>query len=500
MRYFPGLGGAASSIAIALAYLTTASSVDAQATPQPTPSEPTSPAVSAPATEPPPTTTLIPSAPAPTEQQVPAAAEPTAPPSVIAPPEAAPPPPAAAPAEAPAVDPLSATVGFKPGKGVDIKSADGNFSLNTRLKTQLLYEAHKQASGPNDDYRENFVIRRMRLAFQGNVFSKNVKYKLEFTFAAQELNRVQPSTVGGMAARLDRDVVTQVPLMDAYFDITPTRDFNIRVGQSKIPFGRERVLSDNEMIVIDRSLEDTEFNLDRDMGIDIRSQDFLGLNLLHYYIGVWMAEERNTTFTSLGNGDTGLLYLARLELVPFGNFEEVPGDFEHGAPKLSIGVAYSFLQTDANSPYARQSLGRTLGALNDLGKVDYNVSNFTADLLFKGGGLSIMSAFHYRKASKLPLTANGIARNGIGWVGQAGFLLSKTVPIEPAIGFGLIRAIDKDKSNIVETNELTFGLNYYPFNVHALKLQAEYAHIWWQKAMTTPPDDNRIRVQFQVLL
>ena len=504
MRYFSGLGGAASSLAVALAYVTSVTSVSAQATPQPTPSEPASPAAAAPTTEQPPVTTVSPSGPAPTEQPltVPAAAEPTAPPSVIAPPEAAPPPPppAAAPVEAPAVDPLSATIGFKPGKGVDIKSADGNFSLNTRLKTQLLYEGHKPSSGADTDYKQNFVIRRLRLAFQGNVFSKNIKYKLEFTFAAQELNRQQPSTVGGMAARLDRDVVTQVPLMDAYFDLTPARDFNVRVGQSKIPFGRERVLSDNEMIVIDRSLEDAEFNLDRDMGIDIRSQDFLGLNLIHYYLGVFMAEERNTTFSSLGNGDPGLLYLARLEFVPFGNFEETPGDFEHGGPKLSIGVAYSFLQTDANSPYARQSLGRTLGALNDPGKVDYNVSNFTADLLFKAGGLSLMSAFHWRKASKLPATAMGIAKNGIGWVGQAGFLLSKSVPLEPAISYGLVRAIDKDTSNIVESNEFTAGFNYYPFNQHALKLQAEYGHIWYQKSMMTQPDDNRVRVQFQVLL
>ena len=100
------------------------------------------------------------------------------------------------------------------------------------------------------------------------------------------------------------------------------------------------------------------------------------------------------------------------------NLEEISGDFEHGSPKLSIGVAYSFLQTDANSPYARQSLGRTLGALNDPGKVDYNVSNFTADLLFKAGGLSLMSAFHWRKASKLPATAMGIAKNGIGCLGR----------------------------------------------------------------------------------
>jgi hypothetical protein len=217
-------------------------------------------------------------------------------------------------------------------------------------------------------------------------------------------------------------------------------------------------------------------------------------------LGVFMAEEKNTSLTSLGTGDLGLLYVARVELVPFGNFEETPVDFERTTPKLSIGASYVFQQTDATSPYAKQSLGKTLGQLSDIAVVDYNAHNFTADALFKASGFSAMTAMHVRNVVDLP-AGQGFGRNGIGWVVQAGYLLSQDLPLELAANYGMIRTLKKAKSSIVENNELGFGFNYYFFNQHAVKLQAEFAHIWFQdKAVAENMDDNRLRVQLQILL
>jgi len=529
MRDLHGSTAVKSALATAITWLTCVTGTYAQTTApapaaQPAPAQqraqpapaPATPAPSAAATPPPPVAatpapaaappTLAPVSPSfPTPApSVPAAAEPMAPPAMMEPMTPQPSPPMLTSATdltpVPAVDANGGNVTFKPGKGVDVKSNDGNFSLNLSLKTQFLDEAHEFAKKPDAELRNSFVVRRMRVSFGGNVFSKNIKYKLEFTMAAEELKREQPKLVGMGALPVDRDLVSQVPLMDAYFDITYLRDLSLRIGQSKVPFGRERILSDNTMIAVDRSLEDKEFNFDRDMGIDFRSSDFLGLNLLHYMLGVYMAEDRNASSTSLGTGDLGLLYLGRVELVPLGNFEETPGDFERGTPKLSIGAAYAFLQTDATGPYAKQSLGRTLGMLSDPAVVDYNVHNFTADALFKASGFSAMTALHIRKVADLP-KSQGFGHNGIGWVLQAGYLLSQDVPLEIAANYGMIRALKKTETTIVENNELGFGFNYYFFNQHAVKLQAEYAHIWYQDmTVSKSSDDNRVRVQFQVVL
>jgi hypothetical protein len=403
-------------------------------------------------------------------------------------------------------DPNSGIVSFKPGKGLDIKSNDGNFSVNVRLKTQLMNEVHKLKSA--DKASEDFFVRRLRLAFQGNVFSKDIKYKIELTAAAAEMGRTDPRTAERLVAgsdpmmmtqaTLDRDEVSQTPLLDAYFDFTQLRDLSIRVGQSKIPYGRERMWSDNEMIVVDRSLEDTEFNFDRDMGIDIRSSDFLGIDMLHYYLGMYVAEDRNSALTTLGRGDLGFIYNGRIEFLPLGNFEEVATDFDRNKPKLSIGAAYAYLQTDATSPYARQSIGTLIGKVTDLAKVDYKVHNFTADLLFKGGGLTLLGAFHYRKAVDLPAAAKA-AKNGIGGVAQAAYLFSNSVPLELQVNFGLIRMIKKATSNTIPDNELGAGFNYY-FNRHAVKLQLEVARIWYENDTDKPRNETRVRAQLQVLL
>jgi hypothetical protein len=103
-----------------------------------------------------------------------------------------------------------------------------------------------------------------------------------------------------------------------------------------------------------------------------------------------------------------------------------------------------------------------------------------------------------RKVVDLPAAVMK-AHNGLGWVVQAGYLLANSVPLEIAANFGLIRAITKEKSNIVPQNELGVGFNYY-FNQHAVKLQAEVARIWFEDAMVKKNDDTRVRVQFQVLL
>ena len=42
--------------------------------------------------------------------------------------------------------------------------------------------------------------------------------------------------------------------------------------------------------MVDRSIVNGEFNLDRDVGLDILSKKFLGTDKLRYYAGIYMGE------------------------------------------------------------------------------------------------------------------------------------------------------------------------------------------------------------------
>ncbi|HKP55723.1 MAG TPA: porin [Polyangiales bacterium] len=473
--------------------------------------------VAPPPAVPPATTT-----PAPTVAPPPAA---DVPPAVVAPAEPAPalqpiepsfPTPAPAAAAAPAEpvaekapDPLEGNVKFKAGKGLEIKSNDGNYSLNLGMKGQFLYELQSSAD-ESVNARDYFFIRRMRVSLAGTVFTKDLKYKAEFTFAGQELSRTQaavsgatPATMGG-TVQTSREVVQQVPLLDLFLEYTFTRDLVLHVGQAKVPFGRERILSDAVLQTVDRSIDDAEFNFDRDMGIELRSTDLGGAGMFKYFLGIYTAEERNSGLTTLGTGDFGYLYFARFEITPMGSFEETPVDFARTTPKLSFGLAYAFVQADARSPYASQSLGTTL-ALPGVAQVDYSFHNFTADLLFKAGGLSVLGAFHVRKLAQKPENMMGDeveGRDGFGFVAQALYLISQSCPLAFGGNVSMVQALG-DESTILQQAQAGANLAYYFFE-HGLKIDAEFEHTWRTHTEDTmgPLDspDNRLRIQASFIL
>jgi phosphate-selective porin OprO and OprP len=403
--------------------------------------------------------------------------------------------------------PNQASVTFKPGKGVDIKSADGNFLLNTSLRFQFLDELHAPAAA-GSEVRNHLVMRRVRLTFGGHVFSEDIKYKLDIALGTPELGR-EPSTVvnksdntrppvdgtgNDVALSSTGDTLQQGPIIDAYLEFQQHRDLNVRVGQSKIPFSLERLMSDGALRSVDRSLASEEFSFDRDIGIDVRSGDLLGIDKLRYYAGVYSGEGRNASLKSVGAGDLGHVYAVRVEMFPMGTFDiyDAPDLAAAHDARLAIGVAYAFLQADATSPEAKRQLGTVLESPGTIALVDYNSHNFTADVSFKLCGFSAMSAFYFRKVD--PFIG---ARDGIGWVLQAGYLMSQEMPIEVQAGFAMVRPTERATSGISEGNELGGGFNYY-FYGHGLKLQAEYAHTWDQGVAGLA--DNRIRLQLQAAL
>jgi hypothetical protein len=436
---------------------------------------------------------------APTEQSFPAPAAST---SLVV---VAEPVPAAEPAK---TDGNAATATFKPGKGLDVKSADGNFSLNTRLRFQVLNELHAPAAKAQKT-RDYTVLRRIRLTFGGNVFSKDIKYKLDLGVGVPEMgsepsgvvnkgDRTKPPADGSGAPvtlSTDRDVLSQGPIEDAYLDFTQIRDLNLHVGQGKVPFGLERLYSDGELQSVDRSVVSAEFNFDRDIGFDIRSQDLFGIDKVRYYLGIYSGEGRNATVKSVGGGDLGFVYVGRVELFPLGTYDAYSGpDVELAKdPKLELGLAYAFSQMDATSLAAKQDLGSVYGAPGDTALVDYNAHHFTADAQFRMQGFSAMTQLQYRKVTTIKP-----ARTGLGWTLQAGYLLSEDHPLEIAGQFAMTRPTGAKADSVLNKyNEAGGGLNYY-FYGHGLKLQAEYAHTWEQGVKGT--DDNRVRVQLQAAL
>ncbi len=360
---------------------------------------------------------------------------------------------------------------FVPGKGLSLESADGDFKLVTGLRAQFLYSVEHVEE--DEELVQSFSVRRGRLSFAGNAFGKNNKFKLQLGFSPRDLG-----TQNGAP--------TTSPLIDFYWDFTHFEPISVRVGQYKVPFNRQNLISSGAMQLVERSIVNSEFSLDRDIGVDLRTKD-IG-NFFRYALGVFIGEGRN----SFSDNNFGMAYVARVEVLPLGMFDDLnEPDFERGKPRISVGMAYAFLDR------ANTNRGIRGSAPADGGTTDMQLA--TADISFKVAGFSFLSETIVRDGSRNPgddVDDMGVlipvedSRDGWGAMMQVGYLVPR-VPLEIAGRYGVIRG--DEAGSLSDGNEAGGGASYY-FLRHSLKLQADYFRLWGDDVGL---GDDRVRVQLQ---
>jgi hypothetical protein len=366
-------------------------------------------------------------------------------------------------------------VRFAVGKGLKLASADDRYSLSLSLRTGVLYSMKRT---PDAGAAHGFDLRRLRLLLFGSVFGRHNTYYVQLGLAPRDLD-------------LRDGVVHSSPVLDTYLRFDHLRDLTVTVGQYRVPFSHERNVSDVNPLLIDRSLVNGEFSLDRDIGVGVHSNDLAGLGRLRYYSGVFAGEGREIGHLI----DPGFLYVARVDFLPFGLFDDYESsDLPRSRRfRAQFGGAYAF---HADARRDRGTLGDPFA---DGGTM--SAHNITADMSLKWCGWSLDAAFHWRRGRRnpgdavdgdgrpIPVTA---PRNGQGWMIQTAFLIPKT-RLEPALRWSAARGLGD--TSMRDRDELGGGLNYY-FVGHNLKLQIDYFHTWDRLAMT----EDLLRVQLQLNL
>ena len=329
----------------------------------------------------------------------------------------------------------------------------------------------------------NLVFRRARLVFGGNLFSRTIKYKIQLTASPIELG-------------WKNGVITRSPILDWYFTFDRLRDATFQVGQYKVPYNHQRMLRVTGMQFVDRSAANNEFTMDRDIGVDVRSRDVGGLGKLRYYAGIYLGDG----IALYGPSDFGLAYVGRVEVLPFGQYDDLEeADHERSTrPRMLIGGAFAFIDRD---PHDNHGFGGQVPADGRRA----STANATADLNFRVAGFSFEGGFFWRKAVKMtPVTtldpmgmpvAAVAPRNGLAYFTQAGYLLPR-LPLELGLRWGQIFARgDATQTSLRDQRELGGVFNYY-FARHLVKLQLDYLHLW-----NTQIDQgtDQIRLQLQAM-
>jgi phosphate-selective porin OprO and OprP len=280
------------------------------------------------------------------------------------------------------------------GKGlINTIGKDSTWAMKVGLRTQFLSGASWDTDDANGltNPEQNFLIRRARLKFDGFAYTPKLKYKFELGLSNRDLSGASTFT-----SNAPRYILDAVAMWNFY------ENFELWVGQTKLPGNIERVISSGNLQQVDRSLLNSRFTLDRDQGIQLRHHFNLSEKfLVREKFAISQGEGRNITSGNLG----GHQYTSRLELLPFGTFES-KGDYSGSdlkrekTPKLMLAATYD---SNQNAVKSRSNQGSYM--TNDIGFYETTINTFFLDAMFKYHGFSLMAEYANRDA-KDPFAKN----------------------------------------------------------------------------------------------
>ena len=332
-------------------------------------------------------------------------------------------------------------------------AVDSSMTMKMQFRMQNLFVG--EYSGEDKSISGGAQLRRCRLKFSGYAFNPKLEYKAEIGLSSSDISTSAEDGRTGGASRLVLDAVLKYEFVDGW---------NVWVGQTKLPGNRERVVSSGDLQFVDRSLVNSRFNIDRDMGFQIHGNIGKGTLKVQPKFALTMGEGRSVSSDNLG----GLNYTGRIDILPLGEFagkrsEYVFSDFERQPkPKVAFGVTYNYNDRAARQQgqlgsYVKNAAGKYLGN---------SLTHLEADMLFKYKGIS--SLIEWAKTTG----EAGVAgyNTGSGLNAQVGYLFKNNFELA---GAGRFTTINKATvSRLKSEDQYTLGISRY-FVGHNLKIQSD---------------------------
>ncbi len=322
------------------------------------------------------------------------------------------------------------TAGYSKGKFL-IQSADGNFYFHPGLIFQVRNAVNFRDNAKNggDDFQEGFEIRRAKFSFDGNVFTKDLTYKLQW----------QDSNNGGTPT-LEWGYAQYVFAHDWH-----GADLGLKAGQFKDPvFKEEAITGDQTQLMVERSLANTLVG-GISSGPLIQGVDLVVVgndNPLHADLVLYDgAASGNTDFQNVlpSGAKTNFGVAARVDYKFFGDWGDTTVMNGKGSKHdlLDVGGGVDFSQAD-NSDAVRWDID-----------AQYLIA----------GRYTIFGAIYGNNFDFRNQTGPG-SRNDYGGVVEAGYFLNSAWEI--AARYSIVR-IDSDfKTNGEDTfHEIGVGLAWF---------------------------------------
>jgi phosphate-selective porin OprO and OprP len=351
------------------------------------------------------------------------------------------------------------------GKGmINFVAKDSSFSVRFAPRIQFrtnaiwFYDGEKYGKP-----FQNFVIRRARLKFDGFVVNTKLRYKIELGLSNRDI-----------AGANEFNKNTPRYILDAVIKWNFYENFDLWAGQTKLPGNLERVISSANLQLVDRSILNGLFNIDRDLGIQLRHHIDINKNfVIREKLAFSQGEGRNVVVGNLG----GHQYTGRIEVLPFGYFQS-GGDYKEGdlkrepLPKLMVGATY-----DVNKDAVRTRSNLGIYMRTETGFYQTDIATIFVDAMFKFKGFAFMGEYANRNAdAPVAVEVDGTPTGNIVLEGdsfnfQGSYLLSNNFEF---IG----RYTTVSFNQITERADLehyTIGISKYVVG-HKLKVQTDFTY------------------------
>lgn len=363
------------------------------------------------------------------------------------------------------------------GKGITFQPRSKWYSMTLRFRMQNMVglSFDRDFSLTQTEAR----VKRLRLRFDGYIYSPKLVYSIQLGFTPYDTKELPNGNTN-----IVRDAIV-------YY--VPNAHWNIGFGQTKIKANRARVNSSSALQFVDRSIVNSEFNLDRDFGFFGEYNGRIGKRFrLSAKGSITLGEGRNWSTSS----DGGLAYTGRLELYPLGRFKSkgdvIEGDFEYDEQvRILLAGAYSY-----NSRAVR--IQGQNGALMPEGE-QRNLGSYFFDFILKYRGFAFYTDFMGRTCDTPLFDGNeGIfVYTGKGLNLQTSYLIKQKweIALRNSTMFP-----DREVQSLAgyrRWNQTTIGVTRYLIG-HSLKLQADASYNHQSGALN--PNYNRWEIRFQVEL
>ena len=344
-------------------------------------------------------------------------------------------------------------------------------------------EPRKLSDFSKDD-TNNFELRRVRMKVGGHGYKPWVKYYFEVD--------LQPSrTTSASSANSSSRII------DWRLDILPYEQLGFRVGQWKINYNRERVDSSGRQQFVERSIVNTVFTIDRQVGVMAKGRFNKGtLAEMRYYAGIFNGEGR-----SIDNSNDNMMKMARLQWNFLGrDLKWRQSDVKrHKKPTGQIAFAWA-----GNKGECTRWSSSGCGSLNglSLGNADqFETNQYLEEFAFKYQGLSIQHEYHWKDVED---NETGLEHEYTGSYSNIGYFFNEIIPAVPPeleLAFRYAFVDEPDPNNFALDNkreEFTAAVNYFIAG-HNNKVTLDYSYLTLDDASSNQSfNDNRVRLQWDI--